>query len=164
MMNFSGDTEIKRLLLKCGEDLESCTRRNDTRYQFKSTVETFDEALRCFSHLFKNPLNSKESISDARESVKWTYEPMYQSWGEHNLFSWLGNVGHPSQRFPCVFENLDRVDDDTLNQRVEEFKSLHYSAHRMNLCLQTHLSLDVMQVRDHQLKDFGIITQCFFIL
>lgn len=87
----------------------------------------------------------RESIAAARKKLKRSF----RAYHDQKLVSLLGNADHPSRNFPYVNTNLGNVDDDTLYQRIEEFKKRHYSAHRMGLCLQTNLSLDEMQVQLH---------------
>lgn len=135
-----GDNEFTRFINK-GNLLNHVDSEHST-FSFMSQINTFDEALQHFARIFKTPLNMRESMSQVRDSLSWKFELYYIE----KFLSSLGNFKHPSRAFPYVTTNLKNVDDDTLYQRIEEFKSHHYSAHRMSLCLQTHLSLDEMQV------------------
>lgn len=80
------------------------------------------------------------------------------------LLTLLSSPDHPARNFAwgemkALNENMD---DDTLYQRIEEFKNRHYSAHRMSLCLQTKFSLDEMQVRiSRMINLFELLEPCF---
>jgi len=64
------------------------------------------------------------------------------------LLASLALPGHPGGIF--TWGNLetlkDNIDDNTLYEKVHEFRLRHYSAHRMYLCIQARLPLDTLEV------------------
>lgn len=140
-----GDSEFNRFIKNSAESLHSSTGSDETTFRFRSTVNSIDEALGRFANIFKTPL-SRETVSVVREQIQSTFASKQWEYCDELVFPLLGNPGHPSRQFPFIDVNLDNVDDDTLCQRIEEFKNQHYSAHRMCLCLRMNLPLNEIKV------------------
>lgn len=122
-----------------------------TTFTLRSRISSLDETLRHFAHLMKAPLNMPETMTQKRDEFKEYIEHASRLRVPDILLPLLGNFGHPSRN--AGWGNVEtltngEMDDDAFYQRIEEFKSRHYSAHRMSLSLETHLSLDEMQVRN----------------
>lgn len=66
---------------------------------------------------------------------------------KEHMLSTFSNKDSPVNKF--MWGNLktlrDDVSDDVLHQSVHEFKTKHYSAHRMTLAIQARLPLDVLE-------------------
>lgn len=129
--------------------LHEIVDKGQTSFSFISRENNLEEALVSYAHVMKTPLDMRDQMAQKREEFISKFDFRSFDYGEEKLLSLLGNQGHPSSNFASGnMEALsDKMDDETLYQRIEEFKSRHYSAHRMSLCLQTNLSLDEMQVR-----------------
>lgn len=126
-----------------------------TTFTLRSRINSLDKTLKHLAQLMKEPLNMRETMAQKREVFKEYIEIASVFRASDRLFPLLGNFGHPSRNSGWgKMETLtnEKMNDDTFYRRIEEFKNRHYSAHRMSLCLETHLSLDEMQVRNRLKK------------
>lgn len=141
---------------------KSIVDNEKTTFSFRASEKKFDETLARYANLLKSPLDRREYYRIAQNWEEFVHKLNSNAWehGEEKLLSLLGNPGHPSCNFKWgIMKALnEKMDDDAFYQRIEEFRSRHYSAHRISLCLQTHLSLDEMQVRiQRKIKYYFII-------
>lgn len=147
-MLYRSDNELIHFIEMDGAP-KSIVANENTTFSFRSRANNLEEALARYGRLLKMPLNMRDRMTNIRKDIARMFESHANQYVEEKLLSLLGNSGHPSRNF--AWDNLkalrEDMDDDTLYQRIEEFKCRHYSAHRMSLCLQTHFSLDEMQVR-----------------
>lgn len=153
-MIFNDDLKIIRLV---GHDdyPTSFTEADVTMFKFKTEANSLSGAMEYFAHLLKIPAR-RGSMSGAQHTLD--SEVVSNAWynGEEKLIAMLGQTGHPARRFPWINWDLENVENARLHQRAAEFKNRHYSAHRMSLCLGTHLSLDEMQV--HKISEYTYLT------
>lgn len=143
---FNCDNEFCRFVGTTDEWLRSYTDSDDTTFRFRATATSFEEALGRFACLFKSPLNMRHVVSNVREQIEGEFQTHKWNYCDEQLLPLLGNFDHPSCNFPYIRTSLNNVDDDTLYQRIEEFKNRHYSAHRMSLCIRMCLPLNTMKV------------------
>lgn len=155
-MLIQSDGEFSRFIGSSEQRLRSSTGSDETTFQFQPAKDSIGEALERFANLFKSPLNRRNVVSTVRDQVEWAHESKKWNYCDESSLPLLGHVDHPSHYFPFIQTDLSATDDDTLYRRVEEFITRHYSAHRMSLCIRTHLPLNAMKVRSRHLNNSSI--------
>lgn len=148
---YPSENEFDQYIKRCAGFNNAETDFEDTSYYIEVSEKCLSGALDRFSHLFKDPLMSKESMRREREAVDSEFRSKMQGDDvrKEQLLASMGNAEHPCSTFS--WGNLktlrDSVSDDELYQRLHAFQKRHYSAHRMYVCIQAQYSLDVIQVR-----------------
>lgn len=154
------ENEFKQFLSKHDGRYVTGTVLEETSFSFQIQESYFNAGLERFSQFFRTPLVPKDAVIRERNSIKSNFES-YKNNSDARLDEILSSMVQPEipyRFFPWLL-NLkpvqDNIDDDELYVQVHEFQRRHYSAHRMNLCLQARLSLDELQ--ELAVKHFSII-------
>lgn len=146
---YPSENEFDHFIKKAGGSDNAATDFEDTSYYFEVREECLDGAMDRFSQFFKAPLMLKEAMQRERQAVESEFAQKMNGEGvrRDQLIASLGQPDHPSSIFS--WGNLktlkENIDDESLYQKVHEFRRRHYSAHRMYLCLQSRFSLDDLQ-------------------
>ncbi|XP_063708723.1 nardilysin-like [Culicoides brevitarsis] len=118
-------------------------------FYFEVTEKHLDEALDRFSQLFIAPLMSRDAMAREKEAVDSEFQQKINNEGSRReqILATIGKETHPCSIF--TWGNLitlkENIDDDTLYEKVHQFRRDHYSAHRMYLALQARQDLDALQ-------------------
>lgn len=150
---YPNENDFDQYIQKSGGFDNADTDYEETSFYFETREEFLDGALDRFSYLFKAPLMLKDAMTREREAVESEFasKKSGEDVRREQLLSSLGHKSHPANSF--AWGNLktlkENIDDDTLYEKVHEFRKRHYSAHRMYLCLQSRQSLDDLQVCDY---------------
>lgn len=144
------ENEFEQFMQKSGGSDNASTDDDVTTFYFHVSEHLLDDALDRFSNLIKAPLLLKESMMREREAVdsEFSSRKAAESLRQMQILAQLSRKSHPFAQFDCG--NLktlkDDIDDETLHEKVRDFKTRHYSAHRMQICVQSEESLDALQV------------------
>lgn len=107
-------------------------------------------ALRRFAEYFINPTMSQANLLHGRRlvDVKFREGSSYESVRRNQILASMFKPGHPALKFSSGnLKTLHEVDDDDkLLFYLHRFIRRHYSAHRMYLCVKSHVSLSSLQV------------------
>jgi nardilysin len=147
---YPSENEYDSYIKKCGGSDNAETNYEETSFYFEIAEKYLDGAMDRFSQLFTEPLMLKDTMSREREAVDSEFQSTINSEGarQNQLMVSFGHTAHPCTVF--AWGNLktlkDNIDDEALYQRVHDFRKRHYSAHRMTLCVQARLPLDVLEV------------------
>lgn len=144
------ENAFEKFLQKSGGFMNAETDNEETIFYFRVQETFFDEAMERYSQFFKTPSLSKEAMTREREAVESEFS-MKKNGDLIRLGHILASIGqpsHPSTTFSCGNQKTlkDNIDDDTLYEKVHAFRTKHYSAHRMYVCVQSKQSLDSLQV------------------
>lgn len=149
---YPDENSFEQFITKNGGNQNATTDFDHTIYYFDVKEECLDEALDRFSQFFKTPLLRKEAMTREREAV----DSEYAMNSKNDLLklcyiiSMLAQPEHPFRTFSWGNSKTlkNNIDDDTLHKRVMDFWKRHYSSHRMNICIQSKLSLNDLQVHN----------------
>lgn len=144
------ESDFEDFVWRNGGYSKADTHDNSTVYYFSIGAKHLDVMLDRFSDLFKEPLMHKETVQRERESVdsEFSYRKFDEQLRHLNfILSSLGSPTHPSSLFSCgnLISLKQNISDDALCKKICDFQKRHYSANRMNLCLQASMSLDEME-------------------
>lgn len=146
---YPSENEFDQFIKKCGGSDNAHTNCEETQFYFEVGEEHLDGAFDRFANLFKQPLMLKEAMTRERDAVESEFTSKRQNDGvrREQLLASMGQPQHPSSIFTLGNAKTlkDGIDDDQLYERVHEYRRRHYSAHRMYLCVQARLGLDVLQ-------------------
>lgn len=142
--------ELTDFITNAGGDYNASTAGDITHYYMGVRGKYFSEALDRFAQMFVAPLIAKSSV--LRERLVVDAESSMRASDEERAYQVmlsLGTENHPSRQFECGNSKslIDNVDENTLIQKLCDFRQRHYSAHRMYLGLKAALPLDSLQVR-----------------
>lgn len=102
-----------------------------------------------FAQLFVSPLLSRDAMTREREAVEseFALKMNHDDVRRDQLLAELSHDNQPAKIF--TWGNLitlkEKVDDDYLYEKLQEFRKRHYSAHRMYVAIQARLTLDDLQ-------------------
>lgn len=146
---YPSENEFDQFIKKCGGSDNAHTNCEETQFYFEVGEEHLDGAFDRFANLFKHPLMLKEAMTRERDAVESEFTSQRQNDGvrQEQLFASMGQPDHPCSIFTWGNSRTlkDNIDDEQLYERVHEYRRRHYSAHRMYLCVQARLGLDVLQ-------------------
>lgn len=146
---YPSENEFDQFIKKCGGSDNAHTNCEETQFYFEVGEEHLDGAFDRFANLFKHPLMLKEAMTRERDAVESEFTSKRQNDGvrREQLLASMGRPQHPSSIFTWGNSKTlkENITDDELYERVHEYRRRHYSAHRMYLCVQARLGLDVLQ-------------------
>lgn len=148
---FPEENELTDFIANAGGDCNAATFRDVTNYYMIVRGKYFSEALDRFAQMFVAPLIPKASVLRERLAVdaEASLAASRDTDRAEQVMYALGTENHPSRQFGWGNSKslIENIDEDTLVQKVRDFRLRHYSAHRMYLCLKAAQPLDQLQVR-----------------
>lgn len=157
---YPNENEFQQFLENSGGSRNAETKTDQTIFYFDVREQLLDDALDRISYFFIAPLLRKDSMMREREAVdsEFSIIKSNESQQRRQVLASLAQVAHPYRNFDCG--NLktlkDNITDDVLHEKVLEFKTKHYSAHRMYVCVQAERKLDSLQVNQNKKNDDSI--------
>lgn len=147
---YPDENELEHFLQNAGGFRNATTKPDQTMYFLDVRDQLLDDALDRFSYFFKAPLLRKDSMMREVKAVdsEFTMRKSNEFLQRRQVLTSLAQAGHPFRKFDCgnLKSLKDNIDDDVLHAKVLDFKSKHYSAHRMYVCVQAERTLDSLQV------------------
>lgn len=145
---YPGENSLIDFMAAHGGHTNASTTSEKTSYEFFVPSKVFPEALDRFVNIFLSPLLLKEAMQREREAVESEFKGAMnvQEVLAENIYKTFIKESHPASQFD--YGNLktlkDDISDDDLHREVVKFYE-KYAANRMNLAMQSKLSLDEMQ-------------------
>ena len=146
---YPNENGFLKFLQNSGGSSNADTHFEKTKFYFCVHEQFLNEGLDRFSNLFKAPLLQKESMMREREAIDSEYSAQKNDGDSRRqqVLASLSQQTHPFRKFNCG--NLktlkENIHDDILYDKIHDFKTRHYSAHRMYVCVQSKQSLDSLQ-------------------
>ncbi|KAL0273801.1 UNVERIFIED_CONTAM: hypothetical protein PYX00_006388 [Menopon gallinae] len=120
-----------------------------TSFYLECSEQFLQEGMDRFAQFFISPLMRKDAMTREREIIQSEFDMALPS-DESRRWQILASFttpGHPAGKF--FWGNLitlrDNIDDDTLYEKVHEFRKRYYSAHLMTVAVQGRLPLDTLE-------------------
>lgn len=147
---YPAENELSDFVQKSGGGSNAYTTSDITNFVASARGQYFSDALDRFSQMFKAPLITKDAMRRERNAIdaEFSLSLSNDTARSRQVLYSLGMENHPSRQFSWGNSKtlIENVDEDTLHQKVHDFRKRHYSAHRMCLCMKAALPLDTLQV------------------
>lgn len=147
---YPNENDFTQFLQKSDGSRNAETGPDQTIFYFEVREEFLNAAMDRFSDFYKKPFLRKESMMREREAVdsEFSVRKSNELIRRLQILSSITQPGHPLGKFDCgnLKSLKDNVDDEMLHKKVHDFRTRHYSSHRMHFCVQSEQSLDNLQV------------------
>lgn len=146
---FPLENELDEFITKNGGNSNAWTENEYTAFYFEIVERSLVGAIDIFSQLFVSPLILKNSMQKEIEAVESEFQNTINNDGTriYQLLASLAHESHPASTFS--WGNLTSlqtdIDNDKLNDKLHEFRKLHYVAENICLCIESQLELDQLQ-------------------
>lgn len=143
------ENELDEFITKNGGNSNAWTENEYTAFYFEIVEKSLIGAIDIFSQLFVSPLILKNSMQKEIEAVESEFQNTINDDGTriYQVLASLANESHPASTFS--WGNLSSLqtdlNNDTLNDKLHEFRKLHYVAENICLCIESRLELDQLQ-------------------
>ncbi|CAO1435225.1 unnamed protein product [Diamesa serratosioi] len=143
------ENELDEFITKNGGNSNAWTENEYTAFYFEIVEKSLVQAIDIFSQLFISPLILKNSMQKEIEAVESEFQNTINDDGTriYQLLASLADESHPASTFS--WGNLRSLqtdeDNDKLNNKLHEFRKLHYVAEKIYLCIESRLELDELQ-------------------
>lgn len=147
---YPAENELSDFVQKSGGGSNAYTTSDITNFVTSARGKYFSDALDRFSQMFKAPLITKDAMHRERNAIdaEFSLSSSNDTARSRQVLYSLGSENHPARQFSWGNSKtlIENVDENTLHQKVHDFRKRHYSAHRMCLCLKAATPLDSLQV------------------
>lgn len=143
------ENKLDEFITKNGGNSNAWTENEYTAFYFEIVERSLIEAIDIFSQLFVSPLILKNSMQKEIEAVESEFQNTINDDGTriYQMLASLAHESHPASTFSWGNLNSLQTDsnNDELNDKLHEFRKLHYVAENICLCIESRLELDHLQ-------------------